>query len=70
MTKIPENIQDNPLLEGIQQIMYDDTPENIAKGLNVISLSRIQAISCCRNTSQMPRTPISLKRQSGLTVMV
>ena len=35
MTQIPDNIEDNEHLLAMQNIMYDDEPENIAKHCNV-----------------------------------
>ena len=32
---IPENIEDNPELMALQNLMYNDTPENLAKSFNV-----------------------------------
>ena len=34
--EVPENLADNPDLEALSTIMYDDTPENIAHNCNVL----------------------------------
>lgn len=35
MNSLPEDNKDNPLIEALSQLKYDDTPENVAKDLNV-----------------------------------
>jgi hypothetical protein len=33
-----ENLENNPMLDAISQLKYDDTPENNAKTLNVLEI--------------------------------
>lgn len=42
MKNLPENVTNNPELSGIQNIIYNDTPENIAKHFNELGNSYIK----------------------------